>query len=155
MKRFYDTVEIHCRGPQSLGVDPKTYGTVLVNLLLQKLLEKIELIISRKLSELHGDEDWELPKLLEILKVEIEAREKCSAVPQRSGISGYATAAALTAANTGKTNCTFCKGNHNIAKCHVMTDVQERKKILRNTGRCFLCFAQSRTFGERLRCLYT
>ena len=77
--RFYDTVEIHCTGLQSSGVDPKTYGTVLVNLLLQKLPEEIQLIISRKLSELHGDEDWELPKLLEILKVEIEAREKCSA----------------------------------------------------------------------------
>ena len=34
VRRFYDTVEIHCRGLQSLGVDPKTYGTVLVNLLL-------------------------------------------------------------------------------------------------------------------------
>ena len=26
VRRFYDTVEIHCRGLQSLGVDPKTYG---------------------------------------------------------------------------------------------------------------------------------
>ena len=146
VRRFYDTVEIHCRVLQSLGVDPKTYGTVLVNLLLQKLPEEIQLIISRKLSELHGDEDWELPKLLEILKVEIEAREKCSAgktVPKRSGMSGHATAAALTTANTGKTNCTFCKGNHNTVECHVVTDVQERKKILRNTGRCFLCLRKA------------
>ena len=146
VRRFYDTVEIHCRGLQSLGVDPKTYGTVLMNLLLQKLPEEIQLIISRKLSELHGDEDWELPKLLEILKIEIEAREKCSAgktVPKRSGMSGHATAAALTAANTGKTNCTFYKGNHNTVECHVVTDVQERKKILRNTGRCFLCLRKA------------
>ena len=52
VRTFYDTVEIHCRGLQSLGVDPKTYGTVLVNLLSQKLPEEIQLIISRKLSEL-------------------------------------------------------------------------------------------------------
>ena len=157
VRRFYDTVEIHCRGLQSLGVDPKAYGTVLMNLLLQKLPEEIQLIIGRKLSELHGDEDWELPKLLEILKVEIEAREKCSAgktVPKRSGMSGHATAAALTAANTGKTNCTYCKGSHNTVECHVVTDVQERKKILRNTGHCFLCLRKCRTFGKRLRCLY-
>ena len=69
-------------------------------------------------------------------------------------MSGNATAAALTTENTGKTICTFYKGNHNTVECHVVTDVQERKKILRNTGRCFLCFAQSRTFGERLQCLY-
>ena len=75
VRRFYDTLEIYCRGLQSLGADPKAYGTFLVNLLLQKLPEEIQLIISRKLSELHGDGDWELPKLLEILKVEIEARE--------------------------------------------------------------------------------
>ena len=36
-------------------------------------------------------------------------------------MSGHATAAALTAANTGKTNCTFCKGNHNTVECHVVT----------------------------------
>ena len=129
-----------------MGADPKTNGTVLVNLLLQKLPEEIQLIISRKLSESHGDEDWKLPKLLEILKVEIEAREKCSAgktVPKRSGMSGHATAAVLTTANTGKTNCTFCKGNHNTVECHVVTDVQEQKKNLRNTGRCFLCLCKA------------
>ena len=85
VKRFYDTIEIHCRGLQSLGVDPKTYGTVLVSSLLQKLPEEIQPIISRKLSELHGDEDWELLKLFETLKVEVEAREKCSACPVVSG----------------------------------------------------------------------
>ena len=71
VRRFYDTVEIHCRGLQCLCVDPKTYGTVLVNLLLRKLPGEIQLIISRTLSELHGDEDWELPKLFEILNVAI------------------------------------------------------------------------------------
>ena len=143
VRRFYDTVEIHCRGLQSLGVDPKTYGTVLVNLLLQKLPEEIQLIISRKLSELHGDEDWELPKLLEILKVEIKAREKCNAgklFPKRSDMSANATAPALT---TAKTNCIFCKGNHNTVECHVVTDVQDRKKSLRNTSHCFLCLRKA------------
>ena len=37
VRRLYDTLEIHCRGLQSLGVDLKTCGTVLVNLLSQKL----------------------------------------------------------------------------------------------------------------------
>ena len=138
VRRFYNTVEVYCRGLQSLGVDPKNiYRTVLVNLLLQKLPEKIQLIMSRKLSELHGDKDWELPKLLEVFKVEIESREKCSArktAPKRSDMGGHGTAAAVTTANTGKTNCKICKGNRNTVECHVVTDVfKERKKILRNT----------------------
>ena len=40
LRKFYDATEIHCRGLQSLAVDPKVYGTVLVNLLLQKLPEE-------------------------------------------------------------------------------------------------------------------
>ena len=58
-------------------------------------------------------------------------------------MSGHATAAALTDVNTGKTHCTFCKGNYNTVECHVVTDVQERKKVLRNTGRCFLCLRKA------------
>ena len=58
-------------------------------------------------------------------------------------MSRHATADALTAVNTGKTNCTFCKGNHNKVECHVVTDVQERKKILRNTGHRFLCLCKA------------
>ena len=41
LRKFYDAIEIHCRGLQSLGVDLKAYSTVLVNLLLQKLPEKV------------------------------------------------------------------------------------------------------------------
>ena len=67
LMKFYDAIEIHCRGLQPLGVDPKAYGTVLVNLLLQKLPEEVQLIISRKLNEEYKDNDatesdWELSK---------------------------------------------------------------------------------------------
>ena len=68
LMKFYDATEIHCRGLQPLGVDPKAYGTVLVNLLLHKLPEEVQLIISRKLNEECKDKDatesdWELSKL--------------------------------------------------------------------------------------------
>ena len=79
-----------------------------MNLLLQELPKGIQLIISRKLSELQW-EDWELPKLL---LVEIKARDKCGAgkaVAKRSDINGHVTAAAPTTSRTGKNNCTFCR----------------------------------------------
>ena len=71
VRTFYDTAEIYFRGLQSLSADPNTYETVLMNLLLQKLPEEFQQIISRKLSKLHRDEKWKLPKLLKVLKVEI------------------------------------------------------------------------------------
>ena len=41
LKRFNGTIVTHCRRLQSLGVDPKLYGIVLVNLMLQILPEEI------------------------------------------------------------------------------------------------------------------
>ena len=48
---------------------------MLVNVLLQKFPEDIQLIISRKMPETLQNEDWELNNMLHILKQEIEARD--------------------------------------------------------------------------------
>ena len=96
LRKFFDLIETHSRGLQSLGVDPQTY--ILVNVLLQKLPEGIQLIISRKMLETLENEDWDLTNMLLILKQEIEAREKCSPVrrePFRHAQDNYATGAAL------------------------------------------------------------
>ena len=45
-------------------------------------------------------------------------------------MSGYPTAVALTTVNTVH----FAKETLKTAECHVVTDVQERKKMLRSTG---------------------
>ena len=114
-RMFYDAIEIHCRGTQSLAVDPKAYETVLANLLLQKLPEEVQLIVSRKLNKQYKDKDatesdWELSKLTELLKTELEA---------------------------------FCRGKHSTSYCHVITDINEHKRILRKAGRCFLCLRKA------------
>ena len=113
LRKFYDAIEMHCSGLQSLGVDPKAYGTVLVNLLLQKLPEEVQLI--RNLNEEYEDKnatesDWELSKLTEFLKTELEVREKCHQSYQEKPLTTkkYATAVALITGD-GKTNCTFCR----------------------------------------------
>ena len=136
LRKFYDAIDISdCRGLHSLGVDPKAYGTVLVNLLLQKLPEEVQLIISRKLNEEYKDKDatesdWELSKLTEFIKTELEAREKChqSYQGKSSTTKKYATAASLITGD-GKTNCTFCRGKHSTSYCHVITDINECKRI--------------------------
>ena len=102
LRKFYDAIEIHCRGLQSLGVDSKASGKVLVNLLSQKLREEVQLIISKILNEEYKDKyatesDWELSKLAEFLKTELETREKCHQSYQEKSPTAtkYATAAAL------------------------------------------------------------
>ena len=140
VRKFYDTVEAHCRGLQAIGVDPKSYSIILVNMVQKKLPEEIKLILSRKMNESCGENDWELSDLLNYLRIEIEAREKCA--PGKKEVNrakvGYPTAAALTT-GSAKATCTFCKGSHNTSECHVVTDIRERKNILRREGRCYLC----------------
>ena len=146
LRKFYDTVETHSRGLQSLGVDEQAYGTVLVNVLLKRLPEDIQIIISRKMAERDDGSDWKLPQLLEILKLEIEAREKCShgkREARRNTGDHYATAATLTTGVKTKPKCTFCQGDHGTVDCRIVTSVQERRNILRKSGRCFLCLRRA------------
>ena len=146
LRKFYDTVETHSKGLQSLGVDEQAYGTVLVNVLLKRLPEDIQLIISRKMAERDDGSDWKLPQLLELLKLEIEAREKCShgkREARRNTGDHYATAATLTTGVKTKPKCTFCQGDHGTVDCRIVTSVQERRNILRKSGRCFLCLRRA------------
>ena len=45
---LWPAVETHWPGLKALGVESSSYGTVLVNILLQKLPDEIKLIISKK-----------------------------------------------------------------------------------------------------------
>ena len=115
LPKSYDTVEQHCWGLKALDVQSASYGTVLVNVLLRSLPENIKLVISWKMT----DSDWTFEKLLENLKTEIEAREKCSAMSskqqetKRNYRNQPSTASALSTAGRNNTqSCTFCKGTN-------------------------------------------
>ena len=140
--KFYDTEETHCRGLQAIGVDPKSYSIILVNMVQTKLLEEIRLTLSRKMNEACGDNDWELADLLNCLRVEIETGEKSA--PGKKEFKrvnpAYPTAATLVIGSS-KATCTFCKGAHNTSECHVLTDICQRKNILKSEGRCYLCLS--------------
>ena len=36
-------------------------------------------------------------------------------------------------------NCSLCKGNHRESECHVVTNIDERRELLKKQGRCFDC----------------
>ena len=63
---LYDIVESNIRSLGSLGISSDSYGSMLVSVLIQKLLQELRLIISRKMTE----GEWSL------VAIEIDARER-------------------------------------------------------------------------------
>ena len=51
VRKFYDTPETHCLGLKALGVESSSYGTGLVNILLQRLPDEIKLIDNQQKNE--------------------------------------------------------------------------------------------------------
>ncbi|XP_068670918.1 uncharacterized protein [Montipora foliosa] len=161
IRAVLDRVEIQVRGLQSLGIDSAQYGALLIPIFLEKLPDELKLIVSRK----HKD-DWELISVLEAVKSEVEAQE-CSGIqsttekppPRRPTFhtgSNNATASALLSGE-GKFICLFCKGNHRASECHVVTNIEGRKSILKKQGRCFICLRRgghlARNCDSNLQCV--
>ena len=134
----------------------------LTPIIMGKLPSDLRLILTR-----HLVEQWHLGSLLKEFGVELQLREKCVLVAgqeeqsetfRKSSRNQHSTASSLIAevekgsqhsagacasVNTGvkaNTWCTFCSGGHSSGKCVVVTDPVARKKILRQNGKCFLCF---------------
>ena len=161
IRAVLDRVQIQVRGLQSLGIDSAQYGALSIPIFLEKLPDELKLIVSRK----HKD-DWELISVLEAVKSEVEARERSGIQsttekppPRRPTFhtgSNNATASALLS-GAGKFSCLFCKGNHRALECHVMTNIEGRKRILKKQGRCFICLRRAghlaRNCDSNIQCL--
>lgn len=154
LRRLYDSVETHVRSLKSLGIDSKTYGTLLASVLLSKLPQELRLIVSRKTS------DVELDQLLKEVEQEIDARERAQATqptssqPTRKPREQPHTAATLLSGNP-PANCCYCQQQHAAEACTTVKGVEDRKQILRKSGRCFVCLRRghiSRECRSRSRC---
>ena len=75
LRKLYDEIETNLRSLKSLGVMPSSFGCLLVPILLSKLPRKLNLHLSRKFDS--NKEVWDVDHILEELKREIEARERC------------------------------------------------------------------------------
>ncbi|CAB3989185.1 Hypothetical predicted protein [Paramuricea clavata] len=76
LRGIYDEVEQHVRGLKAVGISSKQYGKLLVPILMNKIPQELQLIITRKL----GKEKWDLDALQNTFKEELEAREMCEFV---------------------------------------------------------------------------
>ena len=112
---------------QNLGVDievdSKSYGSLLVPVILNKIPEDMRLIVSRKFDQ----NTWDVDGMLDAFKVELQARERCfhmrssnreerkEELPKRQGKQWSTTSSLLTEKEYQTPfACTYCQGRHTL-----------------------------------------
>ena len=142
---LYDKLEANLRALDTLGISSSAYGDllILILILIKKIPKELRLIITRQFD----GETWDLGKILQSLKTELEARERIKFMSSNTstGISDQkprqfrqpATASALISTNRSSPGCTYCKGAHTSVNCNIITDISARKEFLRKRGRCY------------------
>ena len=141
---------------------------------MRKLYNTLELNMDElrvKASLQFGEKDWSLKGTLEIIKHELEARERSSVIKKEQfeyNSRDYVTTQNLKF-DTVKENfqnklcrksngienreikCVFCKGKHISSRCRIITDVNTRFNIVR---RCFVCLKKNHR-AQECRLKYT
>lgn len=82
--KFYDNNESNVRSFKNLGIDSKSYGSLLSLLIIEKLPQDIKLIISRKIET----DIWALTKVLDLISLELRASETFVVPNQHSPSTG-------------------------------------------------------------------
>jgi hypothetical protein len=158
LRQLFDVVESNIRGLRALGVPASSYGGLLSSILISKLPAELRLIVSRELNE----SDWNLETMMQIFRREVEARERSAGAsplslqPRRSSAAkSPPTAMSLMAGASMQVSCAYCNNAHSSSSCQTVTDPEQRKRILRTTGRCFICLKRhhiSRNCRSSARC---
>lgn len=116
----------------------------------------MRLIASRKVDE----DNWSLDALLEVIEEEIRARERTMVNPpansKKPTIQEQATASALfSGSSTSGPTCCYCGQPHASHSCESVKLVEDRRRILQRSGRCFVCLRKghiSRNCCANSRC---
>ena len=147
LRHVDDTINVHVRGLQSLGISSDQYGSLLIPVIMSRVPKDISLQIARHTSK----EIWSISELLTIIKNEVEAREMRDYVHIADNKTPTTTTKCRTTVNMGTTAvfvakntsknilCYFCSGNHYTSECKNVVDVKKRKERLLQDGRCFCC----------------
>ena len=155
IRSIYDTIMVHVRGLESLGVSSEKYGSLLVPVIISRMPEDIALQVARKTSE----DVWNIREIMDIIQREIEAREVSKKItgqdrkrsekepfrPFQRYVSPQGTTKSFVAKFDSSTEkgkqikCYFCDKNHFSNECKEITDVKDRRAVLRQANRCFHC----------------
>ena len=134
LQLFYDTMENHVRGLESLGRSHESYGDLLVPIILGKLPHELRKNLARE----HDNPEWKFQELREAIVKEIRILEAGAQLNDTTyGITPTVTSSFLTQTqekqpHSGKSSkseskkCLYCKGPHPSYSCQVVTDARER-----------------------------
>ena len=162
LQLFYDTMENHVRGLESLGRSHESYGDLLVPIILGKLPHELRKNLARE----HDNPEWKFQELREAIVKEIrilEAGAQLNDTPY--GVTPTVTSSFLTQTqekqpHSGKSSkpeskkCLYCKGPHPSYSCQVVTDARERWAKVKTLGHCFNCLGKhkSSVCQSKFRC---
>ena len=121
------------------------------SVLINKLPPELRLIISRRL----GDGEWEFEAVMKLFETELSARERSAGVTAtpsstprpKPGRHPPATATTLVSGSP-PVNCVYCSQSHFSESCDKVKTPADRRQILRDTGRCFVCLRRRHVSRE-------
>ena len=76
LRKMYDHIKTSIRNLKGLGIEPASYGALLIPVLTEKIAQDLHMIIARKFS----DKIWDLEEMLLCFKEELQAKERCTAI---------------------------------------------------------------------------
>ena len=168
LRTLYDAVESTIRNLKTLKVDATTYGGFLSPLLSKKLPSELKMIMSRKFK----NDVWDIKQMMDMFKEELEAKERCSFNAKSEKKEDVTSDDELSYStsnlhvqqvpppkktprqrkpplNANKPKCIFCgQAEHETQNCPNVTNVQTRKEMLKNMGRCFVCLTKGHRSGN-------
>ena len=162
--KLYDSCEAHNRALNSLDVNEKSYSTIVVPAILEKMPEQFRPTITRGTNFI----EWTMQEMLQAFEKELELREEQDAVATRTerDHAGYVSrkttggqdniTAAVLVADQDKKSCAFCLKNHPHEECDGVLDPKTRKTLLLKYGRCFLCLVKGHrasNYSSKIKCL--
>ena len=70
LRKFYDDIKLNIRNLSSLRIETSTHCTLIETLILEKLPQKIKLIVARNVKE-----TWNMTRILDIVNQELGAED--------------------------------------------------------------------------------
>ena len=157
LKKFYTEVEKKHRALISLGKKQEHYSDLLVPQIEDKLPQNLRISVLQQ----KGRGTWLMDEMLQLIRQEIRIRESRpqiertqrweSSFRKRDGAEHSASALFGSKDNVRATvnkDCPYCLGNHVAEECRKVTDVEQRKQVLRKYLRCFSCLKKGHRIKE-------
>lgn len=141
LREFHDSIENHVRGLLALGWTTRSYGALLVPMVLGKLPPDTKKNLARE----HSNLDWTIDELRDSIAREIRVLEAGSCILPSSVEDRQRSPLVTASFHAGATSqlktpkCVFCKGAHSTTKCDTVLEQPKRMELVRQEKLCYNC----------------